>query len=378
MKGFAMRLEPSVVRWVIDSSGMDRDTVAQRTGVDRSLVDEWADTGVMEYSKMGRLAKCVKRPEAALFLRSPPDGEELADYRAARPGLSPADRIAVRRARYAQSAAREMMKDGGDSTMPRIGRGATADGSAEDAAGRERGRLGLGGPARGGGPRSLYRGLRDAIESLNILVFQLPMDVREVRGLALTGTTPYAILVNSRDTEAGRTSAILHEYGHVRLRSGGICGGQPGTGAPGTAMRRTESWCNRFAASLLMPGDGPAAERRRRGGLRRDLGRDVEEAAKRPWAEGCAAGAGAAGRPGADRKSPLQTAACRRVPAARGGAGGIPPFVDVRISQMGRKFVRLVLSSYDRGLINARNAIDFLGMDARHFDGLRARVRMCG
>ena len=51
MKKFTVRLEPLVVRWVVDSSGMDRDTVAQKTGVGRPLVDGWIDTGVMEYSR---------------------------------------------------------------------------------------------------------------------------------------------------------------------------------------------------------------------------------------------------------------------------------------------------------------------------------------
>ena len=384
MKRFTVTLEPSVVRWAIDSSGMDLDTVARRTGVDRAVVDGWIGTGVMEYSKMGRLADCVKRPEAILFLRSAPDDDELVDYRAAHgagPSLSPEDRITVRKARYAQSMAREMMEDRGDSTRPRIRGGVTAGDSAEEIAEAERGRLRPGGSAGNrGGPRSLYRSLRDAIESLNILAFQYPMDIRGVRGMALTCRTPHAILVNSRDPEAARAFAILHQYGHVLLRSGGVCSEQAGAGAAGPRGQRTESWCSRFAAAFLMPRDEFATERRRHEESLRNPGRVVEELAKKFRTSRYAAAVRAADIPGSRFRGGyedlIRAAANRYKPAARKDARGGPAFVDVRVAQLGRKFVRLVLSSYDMGLINARNAIDYLDMDARHFDGLRARVHM--
>lgn len=384
MKKFTVSLEPSVVKWVIDSSGMNLDMVAQKTGVDRSVVDGWVGTGVMEYSKMGRLADCVKRPEAILFLKSAPDDDELVDYRTAQgagPVLSPEDRIVVRKARYAQSMAREMMEDRGDSTRPRIRGGITADDSAEEIGEGERGRLHPEGAAGSrGGPRSLYRSLRDAIESLNILVFQRPMDIRGVRGLTLTGRTPYAILVNSKDPDTTKAFTILHEYGHVLLRSGGICSEQPIARDSRPAGQRTESWCNRFAASFLMPRSEFMAERRRYEKSRRDPGKVVKELAEKFKTSRYAAAVRAASLPGSrfrgDYGDMIRMAANRHRPAARNDAKGGPSFVDVRVAQLGRKFVRLVLSSYDMGLINARNAIDCLDMDARHFDGLRTRVHM--
>ena len=381
MKSFTVRLEPSVVKWVIDSSGMGRDAVAQKTGVDRRLVDEWVRTGVMDYSKMGRLAGCVRRPEAILLLKSPPDDEDLVDYRLAHgagPRLTPEDRVTIRSARYAQSMAREMMNDGGASTRPLIRGGVTTGDSAEDIADAERGRLAVGGRTGTRGPRGLYRGLRDAIESLNILVFQYPMDIRGVRGLALTCKTPYAILINSRDPEAARAFAILHEYAHVLLRSGGICRERPDASAPGPAAQKTESWCSRFAASFLMPRGEFAAERRRCEEGLRDPAKVVDELAKRFKTSRYAAAVRAAGLPGsrhgAEYEGLLRLAANAYRLAARRSARGGPSLIDVRVAQMGRKFVRLVLSSYDSGLINARNAIDYLDMDARHFDGLRTKV----
>lgn len=381
MKKFTMSLEPSVVKWVIDSSGMDHDTVAQKTGVDKALVDRWVDTGVMEYSKMCLLADCVKRPEAILFLKSPPDDEELTDYRMAQAtgqaGLSPKDRVTIRKARYAQSMAREMMEDGGDSTRPRIRGGVAVGDSAEDIAEWERGRLGARASTEKSGSGSTYRGLRGAIESLNILVFQHPMDVRKVRGLTLTGKTPYAILVNSKDPEAARAFTILHEYGHVLLRNGGICDERSDTAVPNIVSQRTESWCNQFATSFLMPKGEFVAERRRFEESLRDPDKVVEELAKKFRTSRYAAAVRAASLPGTrlrgDYEGLLRLAANSYRPAVRKSKGG-PAFVDVRVAQMGRKFIRLVLSSYDKGLINARNAIDCLDMDARHFDGLRARV----
>ena len=335
---------------------------------------------------MVRLAECVRRPEAVLFLRSPPDDEELADYRAAQGAggrLSPDDLLKIRRVRYAQAMARDMMEAQGASARPQIGGGAATSEPAEEAAERMRGSLGMkerrGSTSLGG----LYRRLREAIESLNILVFQYPMDAGSVRGLALTGRLPYAILINSRDPEAARAFAILHQYGHVLTRSGGICGEQAsGSAVAASAGQRAEAWCNRFAAALLMPRDEFVAERRRCEEALHDAGRVVEELAKRFKTSRYAAATRAASLPGGSLGGGyadlLETIANKYAQGPRkgaGGRGGGPKFVDVRVAQLGLKFARLALSSYDRGLINARNLIDYLDMDVKHLEDLRARVR---
>lgn len=266
--GFKVNLEPQVVKWLAESSGMDHGAVAQKMSVDKAQVGRWIDTGVMEYSKMRDLAKCVKRAETLFLLRSPPSEEKITDYRragGAQGGLSPEDIVAVRRARYAQSAAREMMEVQNMSAEPLVPAGVTTSEPADAVARSERGRRGVEERPDGalkGAADALYGTLREAIEGQNIFVFQHPLDAGSVRGLALTGSLPRVILVNSRDANRAKAFTLVHEYGHVILGRGGICGGQEAARArPGAPS--AEAWCDRFAASFLMPEAGFAAERKK-------------------------------------------------------------------------------------------------------------------
>ena len=109
--------------------------------------------------------------------------------------------------------------------------------------------------------------LREAIEGLNIFVFQYPLYTEGVCGLSMAGPGPCVILVNSRDIDQAKAFTLLHEYGHVLLGMGGVCD-EHGTARPDSARTRAEAWCNRFAASFLMPGAAFAAERKRLRGRR--------------------------------------------------------------------------------------------------------------
>ena len=380
-----MRLEPQVVGWLVESSGMDHGAIARRMNVDAAQVSRWVNTGIMEYSKMRDLARCVKRAETLFLLKSPPREKKLADYRSprgAQGGLVPEDIVAVRRARYAQSSAREMMEAQNMNVEPLIPAGvATAD-PADAVARSERRRLGVEERPDGalkGAAGALYGILRDAIEGQNIFVFQHPLDASSVRGLALTGSPPNAILVNSRDAGQAKALTLIHEYGHVLLRRGGICGGQEATptrdGAPGA-----EEWCNRFAASFLMPEEGFAAEREKLEGELRGASEVVEKLAKKFKASEHAAAVRAADLPGGRFKAGYERligrlAGGRGARKSKGGDGREcrPSFVDVRVSQLGRKFTRLVLAADAEGIITSRDVLDYLRISLRHLDKVKAR-----
>ena len=53
----AISLEPAVVKWIIDSSGMAHDNLAKKLKVDAATVGSWIMTGRMEYGKMREMAK---------------------------------------------------------------------------------------------------------------------------------------------------------------------------------------------------------------------------------------------------------------------------------------------------------------------------------
>lgn len=381
MKDFVVRLEPEVVRWAVESSAMGHDAIAKALKVAPRQVGEWIETGSMKYSKVRDLAKCVKRPEAALLLQSPPEEKLLIDYRVMSEEakkLSPDDTLNVRRVRYAQSAAKEMMDMQGAASEPEIGTGAVDTDSPENVARNERKRLGVevrpDGILKGATPK-LYSSLREAVESLNILLFQYPMDGGTVRGLSLTGTTPYAILVNSRDPIRTKIVTLLHEYGHVLLRRGGVCRESAYMASSGTRDGRAEAWCDSFAAAFLMPEE---AFVKKRGYLEKhphDAGSIVDKLAYEFKASRHAAAMRAASLPGgrlAASYSALAQQSANKYEQSRSKDG--PDHITTLISQLGKRFVRLTLSSHSAGAITTQDASDYLGTNPRHLEDIEARV----
>lgn len=389
-----LRLEPRVIKSIVEMSGMDHSAIAQKMGVEKMRVDGWVRTGVIEYSKVQAMAKCVSMSEN-MFLRTvPPEADDLPDYRMAGGApekLDAGDVPTIRRARYMQSVAGEMMADLGTAAGPETPPGVTIADSPAEAARGERKRLAPAGDADGplkGPSRGMYGKLRNAIEDLNILVFQYPIRTGAVRGVSLTGSDPCAILVNSRETDTAKAFTLLHEYGHVLLRSGGVCD-EHGTTSADSGKKRTEAWCDRFAASFLMPEPAFAAEEKRLGRLLSDPFEVVDELAKRFKVSRYAAAVRAAdlagGGPGVAYGGVLNKMAGqysrRPGPEDDGGAGvkkGGPPYLDVLASQMGRKFIRLAVSSHEKGVITSRDLGDYLDIDLKHLDGLCKRARVAG
>lgn len=386
-----MSLEPAVVRWIVDSSGMAHDDLAERLKVDAATFGGWIKTGRMEYGRIRAMAKCVKRPEAMFLLKTPPEEDDLPDFRmmaGATGGLGPEDRITVRRARYAQYAAGDMMGMLGADPEPTIGGAAGVGDSPEEIAERESKVLGLDGSSKRaarGGAYGFYRGLRDSVEGRNILVFQDSMDIGTVRGIAFTGAMPRAILVNSRDTDEAKSFTLLHEYGHVLLRRGGVCMERAGPWPARTRDQKAEVWCNRFAASVLMPRGMFVDELERLEGRRLDARATVEDIAKRFRTSRYAAAIRAAdvlgtarGRAYAEMAGALANKFASKVAEkdVDGKKRGFASPVDRSISRLGRKFVRLTLESYDKKTINGREFIEYLRTDLKHLGKLRQRVHM--
>ena len=204
------------------------------------------------------------------------------------------------------------------------------------------------------------------------------------------GLDPRAILVNSRDSGHAKAFTLLHEYGHILLGMGGVCD-EHGEVRPDTAKKRTEAWCNRFAASFLMPEAEFAAERKRLEKLSDDPVGIVGDLAKKFKVSGYAAAVRVAGM--SDSK---HRAAYGRI--LNGMAGrhsrsrkpdedededektrkGGPPYLDRLVSQMGRRFIRLAVSSHEKGVITALDLGDYLDIDLKHLDGLCKRVKTAG
>lgn len=383
-----LHLEPCVIRSIIESSGMDHSTIAQKMKVDKVRVDGWARTGVIEYPKVRALAKCVKRSET-LFLRTVPlESEKMPDYRMmpdAPERLDAVDLPKVRRVRYMQSAAREMMDVGGTSAEPQIPAGITVRSSADETAAAERARLAVECHADRtlkGSSDEIYRRLRAAIEGTNILVFQYPLTTRGVRGLTLASPAPCAILVNSSEIAPAKSFTLLHEYGHALLGEGGVCD-EHGMVRPNSDKKRVEAWCNRFAASFLMP-EAPFTAEMSMLEARLDdpfrIARELAEKFKTSRFAAMSRAAGLSGGTGPGYGGALGSMAgsySRRQKAAdedEDEDDARPRYLDILVSRLGKKFIRLALSSHESGIITTHDLGDYLGMKLKHLDKLLEKV----
>ena len=98
-----------------------------------------------------------------------------------------------------------------------------------------------------------FRFFRERLENLGILVFQAStVGVHEMRGFSITDSVFPVIVVNRKDSPAGRIFSLFHELTHVLLRISGLCEIDPDITLP-PEEQAVEIFCNKVAAEILMP-----------------------------------------------------------------------------------------------------------------------------
>lgn len=109
-------------------------------------------------------------------------------------------------------------------------------------------------------PRISFNQLREALESIGVLVFQTTsIPVSEVRGYSLNETVLPVIVVNRKDSYSARSFTMMHELAHLMLRSGGLCDLVNNGEAPPESLR-VEVFCNHVAGASLIPKDSFLSE----------------------------------------------------------------------------------------------------------------------
>lgn len=262
--GVAETTNPETVRWALGSYGRWPEEIVA-AGVPREAIREMLTGPVpADGAYVGLVADAVGCPLATLLLPEPPAETPLRDF-GGRPGTTPvlsrASLRGVRRARYMQSVGRRLLSGLGLNVEPDIPRHDMSD-DPEDVAESMRDALGLG--MAGAYPagmteRDLYAGLRDRIESFNMFTAKCRMDWDRTCGFVISGEYPCILSV----ADMGATPEIhtlLHLFGHALLRETGACPAFHGMGNRHSNLldgqeraSESESWCNAFAAYLLMP-----------------------------------------------------------------------------------------------------------------------------
>lgn len=380
-----MRVNPAVLRWVMDSEGWEADELAGAAGLSAERMRAWmAEESHISMRDLKRMAARFRRPMSVLLMAEAP-ATAVPPYRrgggpAAGARLSRAALDVVRRARFVQDNAAELLGAAGGSAEPSV-RGAALGQSPESAAAESAADLGIEPPRRAGRgagrDRRRYSEIREKIESKNVLAMQeiIPGDVE---GLALADARPAVILVNWRHPPRRRIFAILHEYAHVLLGDSSAC---PAAGGGARGAPRVERWCDRFAGAALMPRDGfCAALREAHGEAGGDPLRASADLADRFCVSRAAAAAraarilGGAGGGAAYSRccgAPGGEAEAGGAAAGRGGGGPARMGQAARcVAQKGRRYARLVADASDSGAITTSTALDYLEIKLKSLDRL--------
>lgn len=262
-------VNPAVVKWARESAGLDVLSVGRRLNVSPSTIEGWEQgTKKPTLTTLEKLAHFYKRPLAIFFLPAPPHEPPLpSDFRVLpreqRRPLSQKTLLAVRKARRLQLLATELLEteSGRGELLLSIKKASLSD-DPEILAMRERKRLAISLEDQLSFRDSYeaFRKWREALEALNVVVYQAQMPPEELRGFSLLDHMVPTLVVSIRDSINARIFTLFHEYAHLLLDIAGICMPEEAS-LDDTSTQETERFCDHFAGAFLVPRETLEADR---------------------------------------------------------------------------------------------------------------------
>lgn len=248
-----LQLAPKTVRWARVYRGVSPEEAAKVLGGSLARLERLESQGeVITTGELRKLAKKYRLPMATLAMPEPPPVPEgPKDFRTLDgrdPSLSKATREAISTAQERQIALKALRDEEGRPIKPELPT-ATLAKNPEQLAETVRQQLEHLGVRDGSAvnPHTRFTQLRMAIEAQDVAVYALSFSTNECRGFSLfSREVPPAIVITTKEEQwEARSFTLMHEYGHLILRTPGISDLKQGN--------VTERWCNQFAAAFLMP-----------------------------------------------------------------------------------------------------------------------------
>lgn len=390
-----MRVNPAVLKWVMDNEGWEVDELAGASGLSPERIRGWTTTeSYISMHDLKKMSAKFRRPMSVLLMAEAPattvpryrrGGGSAAGSRPPRAVLE-----VIRRARYVQDNAAALLDAMGRKAEPDV-RKATRGQSPESAAAENAAALGIEPPRRTGQgegrDKRRYNEIRKKIESHNVLTMQEKIPEDGMAGFALVDANPAVILVNWNDPPRRRIFTILHEYAHVLLNDGSVCHASDTPADNGDGTINVEQWCDRFAGAVLMPRD-------EFGGALRDAHEAADGDPFKAVAElsnkFCVSKMATAVRAACVIDNAGLKAAYSRCCSVlnqevkgsnKKSAGSEDDKVphmkqDVkRMIQKGRRYASLVAAASESGVITTSTALDYLEIKLKNFERLKMR---CG
>ena len=380
-KSITVEVKPEVFKWLRESSGWTFEDTSKRlkTNVENiKKIEKGEKKPTLRQLK--ELSQAFKRPLAAFFLSKPKEGKKLPkDYRMLPDRKGVFDKktiLAIRKARSLQHIGKELSSNIKYETKPKIKKANSS--SNPEIIGKQYRKifkLSEEKQRKFKDPYKLFNYIRNILEDMNILVFQISMPIEDARGFSLTDDFPAVIVVNTKDSIEARLFSLMHEFAHVLL-------GETVIDLPEislTIRNRIEKWCNEFASSFLLPKEtaktlfksiqhADLTTKKTLNSLSRKY--KVSKAmlllsmyklnyiSKTEYQDVL------------DRYKPKEVSITKK---ERKKGGGIPS--DRRcLSEVGNKFVSLVANNFDRKYITYSDALNYLSIKSQNFDKVLARA----
>lgn len=256
----SITVKPGILKWARETYGLSVDDVLTKIGVKPDLLKKWeAGEAPISMSRLKYLANLYKRPLSTFFLPSapdlpafPPDFRTLDSVKSE--DLSPKVRLAIRRANRNRKILAEVTELL-DEKVKKEFRTFSHKSNPEEVASSVRRSLGV-----TVDHQQAWTDKADALKQwikileLNgILVSQTSLPFHELRAFCLRGSNlPPAIVLNTKDVEAGRIFSLWHEFGHLLVPHSEIV--ELNNNKSLTAAHKVvEVFANAFAAAFLVP-----------------------------------------------------------------------------------------------------------------------------
>ena len=379
-------IKPTLLKWARESLNLPIEKAAQKIGVDVSKITAW-EAGALTptVAQLRKAAAAYKRPLAVFFLSEPPlDFEALRDFRRLPDQLytepTPELNLEIRRAHLRRETALELAAGLGiDFPRIRVGRANLQDPNRLAQEARQLLGVSLQQQCVWRDRYEALHGWIGALERSGVLVFQTSaVSLDEMRGFSIS-TVPFpVIVVNAKDSPRGRVFTLVHEFAHLLINRGGLCDLHTTTRAQ-SQEEETEVFCNQVAGCFFLPEEAF---------LREPI--VTSKTRRAPWEESEI-------RELAEKYSVSQEVVLRRLLTlgritesfyrqrrqklleaykreAALGQGGYAPYHLVKVRDLGRAFIRLVLEAYHTETINSSDVAEMLGVRLKHLPTIEQEV----
>jgi Zn-dependent peptidase ImmA (M78 family) len=358
--------------------------VAKRLKLDAALIEAWMDgTSQPTQAQLRKVAEIVRRPTALFYRPEPPQLARAKTNLRGAPGaparsLTPEEVRSVRWLTRLQEAMAWILQQEAES--PTEVPFSTTASSSEEAAAALRSWLGVRVEEQIGwsDDRVALDEWRSALEDRKIIVTQFQIDRTSIRGFSAWNELVPMVAINTAYTPKARIFTLFHEVGHLLNRDQSACFGFVDPSAGGGIER----WCERFAADFLLP---EAEVRRQAASTFRWHPRDPATtfAGVRTLSNRFKVSV----RATAIRLSDLALApkglyslveselADRFEDFPRpGGGGGGQTAAEKRLSHLGERTLRILISAADQRSITERDLADYLHVTSSQLDDVRSLV----